>query len=135
MIDNNKSKEEQIEKLESVISIILIGGIILSLTLVSIGMVLYYSYRGGITNPHFTTKWQMGGSNFFVYIGNLISQIRPPFSFNAINIMAVGLVVLIITPFVRVLVSVIFFGLIRNFKYLLITSFVLILLGSSLIIH
>lgn len=73
MINNNKGKEEQIEKLESVISIILIGGIILSLTLVSIGMVLYYTQRGGITNPHFTVKWQMGGADFFVYVGNLIS--------------------------------------------------------------
>jgi uncharacterized membrane protein len=138
MINNNNNKnnkEEQTENLESIISIILIAGIILSLTLVSIGMILYYTHRGGITSPHFTTKWQMSGKNFFIYVGNLISEITTPSSFNAINIMALGLVLLIITPFVRVVVSVIFFGVCRNFKYVLITSFVLILLTSSLIIH
>jgi uncharacterized membrane protein len=131
---------DRIEKLESSISYILIVGVFLSLVLISIGLVSYYTPRGFSSEPHFTTKWQMDGSNFFAFIDNFISQLSSSastthFASNAIKIMALGLVILIITPFVRVFASVVFFGLSRNYKYLLITSFVLITLTVSLVAH
>lgn len=127
---------DRIEKLESTISYILIVGVFLSLVLISIGLVSYYTPRGFSSEPHFTTKWQMDGSNFFSYMDNFISlRSTTHFDSNAIKIMALGLVILIITPFMRVFASVVFFGLSRNYKYLLITSFVLITLTVSLIAH
>jgi uncharacterized membrane protein len=130
----------RIEKLETSISYILIVGVFLSLVLISIGLVSYYAPRGFSSQPHFTAKWQLDGSNFFAFINNFISQISSSASTThfpsiAIKIMALGLVILIITPFVRVFASVIFFGLKRNYKYFLITSFVLITLTVSLIAH
>jgi uncharacterized membrane protein len=127
---------DRIEKLESSISYILIVGVFLSFVLISIGLVSYYAPRGFSSEPHFTTKWQMHGSNFFAYIGNFIS-LRPTthFASSGIEIMALGIVILVITPFMRVLASVVFFGLSRNYKYLLITSFVLITLTVSLVVH
>jgi uncharacterized membrane protein len=131
---------DRIEKLESTISYILIGGVVLSMILISIGLVSYYLPKGFNTQPHFTMKWQMAGSNFFTYIDSFISQLTSPASnatvtFNAIKIMTLGLIILIMTPFVRVFASVIFFGLSRNYKYFLITSFVLIILAVSLLTH
>ena len=130
----------RIEKLESTISYVLIGGVVLSMILITIGLLSYYVPRGLSAQPHVTTKWQMGGSNFFAFIDNFISQLSSSastthFPSNAIKIMALGLVILIIIPFVRVFASVIFFGLSRDYKYFLITSFVLITLTVSLVAH
>jgi len=131
--------EERIDNLEGVISYILIGGIILSMLLIGIGLITYYIPKGISSSPHFTMKWKMGGSDFFTFVSNLISQFNfsssAPSSSNAIKIMTLGLVILIITPFTRVIASVVFFGLSKDFKYLFITSFVLILLTLSLTTH
>jgi uncharacterized membrane protein len=130
------ANEDRVEKLESSISYILIVGVFLSLVLISIGLVSYYAPRGFSSEPHFTTKWQMDGRNFFAYIDNFISlRSATHFASIGIEMMALGLVILIITPFVRVVASVVFFGLSRNYKYLLITSFVLITLTVSLVAH
>jgi uncharacterized membrane protein len=39
------------------------------------------------------------------------------------------------TPYLRVVASVVYFGLVRNAKYLIITLFVLIILTASLLVH
>ena len=118
-----------------VISYILVVGIILSLLTISLGLLLYYITTGK-TSPHFTPKWQIGGTDFFTYTRNLISYFTASyFAPNRITIMSLGIVLLIITPFIRVIASVIFFGYKRNFKYFLITSFVLIALTLSLVTH
>jgi len=49
------------------------------------------------------------------------------------QVLGLGIVVLMLTPYVRVLASVLYFGLVRNPKYLLITFFVLIVLTASLL--
>jgi uncharacterized membrane protein len=46
--------------------------------------------------------------------------------------MSVGVVILILTPYVRVLMSVLYFAWEKNTKYILITLFVLLLLTISL---
>jgi uncharacterized membrane protein len=40
-----------------------------------------------------------------------------------------------ITPYVRVLASVVYFGVVRNLKYVIITAFVLVILTASLLVH
>lgn len=79
----------------------------------------------------------MGGTDFFTFVANLIPNFTTPSSFdpNPIRIMTLDIVLLIVRPFIRVIAYVIFFGYKRNFKYFLMTSFVLIVLTLSLIIH
>ena len=40
-----------------------------------------------------------------------------------------------ITPYMRVVASVIYFGAARNVKYIVITTFVLVILTASLLVH
>jgi uncharacterized membrane protein len=53
----------------------------------------------------------------------------------AIGLMTLGIVLLILTPYIRAVLSVIYFGSRGNLKYLVITSFVLAILTVSLLIH
>lgn len=132
-------EKEGIDKLEAVISYILIGGVILSMVLIGIGLMTYYIPKGIGSSPHYTMKWKMSGSDFFAYVTNTILNFNfssyALSSSNEIKLMAIGIIILIITPFTRVIASVIFFGISRNLKYLFITSFVLILLTFSLTTH
>ncbi len=124
------------------ISYILIGGTIISLVLISTGLIIYYMPKGIESTPHFTMKWQMSGNNLFAYVTSLISKFHflsnsapSSFNINAIKIMALGLITLIMTPYVRVVASIIFFSLTKNFKYVFVTGFVLLILTISLIMH
>jgi len=49
--------------------------------------------------------------------------------------MTAGLVILILTPFLRVILSVFYFALKKDFKYVIITVFVLLALTISLLLH
>jgi uncharacterized membrane protein len=49
--------------------------------------------------------------------------------------MTLGLVALILTPYIRVITSVIYFTWKKNSKYVLVTLFVLITLTASLALH
>ena len=120
------------ETFETIVSYILIAGVILSLLTEITGLSLYYIQNGNLSFDY-SPQWQLKGANFFAYAANLITSFS--FGFNAISIMALGIVLLMITPYVRVIASVVYFGRIRDLKYLLFTIFVLTVLTVSLIIH
>jgi uncharacterized membrane protein len=140
------TRENKEEKLEIIISYILRIGLITSVVIISVGLLIYY-ISTGTSSPHFSPKWQMIGSDFFTYVRDLLLQIFRPsivsnnnitlsnYYYLSIRLMAVGVIVLMITPLVRVIVSLIFFGLTKDVKYIMITSFVLIVLTLSLITH
>jgi uncharacterized membrane protein len=87
MKDNKKKKEIT---LELIISYILVAGVILSLVIISYGLIQYYITTGK-TSPHFTSKWQIGGTDFFSYITNLNSYFTTSlFASNPIRIMALN---------------------------------------------
>ena len=121
------------EKLELVISYILIVGVIVSVALEAIGILSYYLLNRDL-NIIFQPQYALKGAGFFAYSGvtlqNLIQGSWTPF-----QILALGLVLLMITPYMRVVASVVYFGLVRNLKYLIITAFVLIILTASLMVH
>ena len=52
-----------------------------------------------------------------------------------ILLMIAGIVVLILTPFIRIIVSVVYFGREKNWKYVFITLFVLLVITLSLTLH
>jgi uncharacterized membrane protein len=119
-------------KLESAISVLLIIGVVLSLLLEITGIILLYiSYKELLLSqePGFFIK----GSNFFTF---LFDQLR----FNtgeslSIRLMTIGIVILMLTPFLRVVISAIYFAIRKNIKYTLITLFVLAVLTISLTLH
>jgi uncharacterized membrane protein len=73
------------------------------------------------------------GRDFFSFIYGLFSGQSNPGA--AIWLITVGIVLLILTPFVRVIISVFYFGWEKNFKYVVITLFVFVVLVLSLTLH
>ncbi len=101
----------------------------ISLLLEVIGILLYYlSYR------HFNISSErtlfIHGKNFFDFMIDLFKG--DDAGRKAAFLMSVGVVILILTPYVRVLMSVLYFAWEKNTKYILITLFVLLLLTISL---
>jgi len=119
-------------KLETIISYLLIAGVIVSLILEAIGIILYYGTYGNVQvsqNPNVFII----GQNFFAFI---IYQTQHLFGMqNALLFMLLGLIILILTPYIRAITSVIYFAWEKHYKYVLITLFVLIVLTVSLALH
>jgi uncharacterized membrane protein len=119
-------------KLETAISYLLIIGVSVSLLLEVAGLTLFY---GEYANLNIMEKGVafVHGQNFFSFIGRLFQGMYT--QSNAFLFMTMGLVMLILTPYVRVVASVIYFAWRKNRKYVLVTLFVLIILTISLTLH
>jgi uncharacterized membrane protein len=123
-------------KLETAISYLLICGVIISVLLISIGIALYYGETGNLhipTDPAKNPSVFIRGDNFFAYTIGVFEHLFG--SQNALVFVTVGLAVLILTPYVRAIASVLYFALEKNLRYVLITLFVLIVLTVSLALH
>ena len=118
--------------LETIISYILIVGVIASLILEVIGITLYYGTYGNLLVSQNRAVF-ISGADFFTFIANQTQNLVG--SQNALFFMTVGLIILILTPYVRAVTSVVYFGWERNRKYILITLSVLIVLTPSLALH
>jgi uncharacterized membrane protein len=116
-------------KFERIIGYILISGVVISLFLEVIGIILYYRSYGQFKILADHTVF-IHGKNFFYFLVELIQgeHIRQ----EAFWLMTLGIAILMLTPYVRVILSVIHFSRERNIKYVLITLFVLALLTISL---
>ena len=119
-------------KLESIISYLLIIGVMTSVVLEIIGLVLYFEAYGNLQVSQAPNVYINGG-NFFVFI---IERLQNLFvSENAVLFLTLGIIILILTPYVRAIASLVFFAWEGNRKYVLITLFVLVVLTISLILH
>lgn len=119
------------EKLDSLISYILIFGVLVSVAVETLGIAGYYSSNGNL-NILFQPGFAMKGTNFFSYAGKLFQELSVE-GWSPMQVLGLGIVVLMLTPYLRVVASVLYFGLARNPKYLLITLFVLFVLTASLL--
>jgi uncharacterized membrane protein len=117
---------------ERAISYLLIIGVITSLILELIGMIFFYHIYGNLDVSE-NGRMFILGDNFFNFMHRLFrgeyAQDR------SIFIMVLGISILILTPYLRVIMSVFYFIYERNFKYAAITLFVLMILTISLIAH
>jgi uncharacterized membrane protein len=111
------------------IGYILISGVVISLFLEVIGIILYYRSYGQFKILEDKAVF-IHGKNFFYFLVELIQgeHIRQ----KALWLMTLGITILMLTPYVRVILSVIHFSREKNLKYVLITLFVLTLLTISL---
>jgi uncharacterized membrane protein len=127
---NGKSDNE--EKFEKVISYLLITGVIISLILETAGVILLYSAYHSLDISHESGVY-IKAYDFFSLIYQQFQHIQ---TINpAILLMTLGIIILILTPYVRVITSVVYFTWQRNLKYVLITLFVLIVVTISLTLH
>jgi len=119
--------------LEEVIGYILIIGVTTSLIIESAGLALYVVGKGAIEIDLSDPEAYVRSRDFFAYIIDVVSSVlgNP----NYVDVMALGLVLLMLTPYLRVVASVVFFAFSRNYKYVVITLIVLAMLTVSLIAH
>jgi len=130
------SRNEQLgsgeSKLETVISYMLIVGVITSLLLELTGMVFLWRLYGRLDISQDPSLF-IRGRDFFSFIYQQIAtrQSAGP----GILFMTAGIIVLILTPYIRLVASVVYFAVENNIKYVVITLFVLIVVTLSLALH
>jgi len=124
--------EDKESKLETVISILLIAGVVASVALEAVGIALYFGVYGNVDVSSNSAVY-IQGENFFAFVVEKVQNLFV--SENALAFMTMGIVVLVLTPYIRGITSAIYFGWEKNWKYLAITLFVLLVLTLSLALH
>jgi uncharacterized membrane protein len=116
--------------MEILVGYILLGGVLLSMVLVSAGLMWRWIATGRLG-----LDYSIGGMNLFEFVLADARQVaadavRPRLLVN------LGIAALMLTPYVRVLASMLYFAFIeRNAKYTLFTGFVFSVLTYSLFLR
>lgn len=116
--------------MDSLVGYILMYGVGLSLLLICVALIWRL-----INTGHLWFDYTLSGMNLFQLVVAELSQamqahLRPRL------LLSLGIAVLMLTPFLRVLASVLYFLVVlKNWKYTLFTSIVLIVLTYSLFIR
>lgn len=116
--------------METLVGYILLGGVLLSVASLAAGLAWHWAITGqvGIDYP-------IAGVSLFQFLLADVSQVasgtvRPRL------LVSLGIAILMLTPYVRVLVSMLYFAFSEhNWKYTLITGFVFSVLTYSLLLR
>ena len=119
-------------KFELAISLLLGAGVVTSLILIGVGILLFYAEFGSLTISEKKVMF-LQEKNFFYFLYDLFREGNS--QGRALWTMTLGIAVLILTPYARVLLSVLYFFWEKDFKFSLITLFVLVILTLSLAAH
>jgi uncharacterized membrane protein len=126
------SATDKESKLESVISVLLIVGVVLSVLFEVIGIILYFGAYGNVQVSQ-SSEVFIRGENFFAFIYQTFESLFV--SQNALLFLILGIIILILTPYIRAITSFVYFAWERNRSYVLITLFVIVVLTISLALH
>jgi len=126
----DKTQSDYHFDMESLVGYILLTGVLLSVALLTVGFIWRWVRVGNLRFEH-----SIVGMNFFEFILSTLRQMASQ-AFRPRLFLNMGIGVLMLTPFVRVLASVFYFAFVeRNWKYTLFTSFVLSVLTYSLFLR
>jgi uncharacterized membrane protein len=126
------TQEDKESKLETAISILLITGVVVSVVLEAVGMALYFGAYGNVDVSRSPVVY-IEGENFFAFVVEKVQNLFV--AENALIFMTLGIIILVLTPYIRGITSAIYFGWEKNWKYVAITLFVLLVLTFSLALH
>ena len=116
--------------MEILIGYILLVGVLLSMALLIIGLVWHWATTG-----HLRLEYPIMGMNLFEFVQLSLRQIASG-TIHPRLMVNLGIAVVMFTPYVRVLASMLYFALVeRNLKYTLFTGFVLSVLTYSLFLR
>ena len=116
--------------MESLVGYILLTGVLLSVALLVVGFLWRWVRAGNLRFEH-----SIAGMNFFEFILSTLQQTASQ-AFRPRLFLNMGIAILMLTPFVRVLASVFYFAFAEhNWKYTLFTGFVLSVLTYSLFLR
>jgi len=120
-------------KLETAISYLLIAGIAASLVLILTGIVFFFRSHGNLNISLGDSSMYVHGKNFFNLIYELLVERYT--ADNAVFFITLGIVMMILTVYVRIIVSVVYFAWHKDIKYTLLTGLVFIAITLSLALH
>ena len=113
------------------ISWILRVGVTVSLVLELAG-VLLYTIQTGNQSLDLSAAWQFKGGDFFNFTSSTVMAIGTAIS--PLNVMSLGVMILMLTPYVRVVAGVVYYAVQRDWKYVWITLFVLAVITTGLVV-
>ena len=120
------------KRFEVAISYLLMAGVVTSLVLEIVGIALFRRFFGGFAISEEKIMF-LHGKNFFDFMASLFrGETEGTWG---LFLMTLGVVILVLTPYARVVMSVLYFAWVKNIKYVLITLFVLVVLSLSLAVH
>lgn len=121
--------------LQTGISWILRVGVILSVIFEGSGLLMEYLRTGTSTlcigGPGCDT-WRVAGGNFFNFAYSTFGSIAGGLS--ATGLISMGIVILMFTPYFRIAAAVVYYTVEKDWKYVLITFFVFLLITTALLI-
>lgn len=116
--------------MDELVGVILAGGVGLSAAFVTAGIIWRWAHTG---SPDL--HYEIAGANLFQFWLEDVRQVTAG-EFRPRLLVNLGLALLLITPYLRVVASTFYFALIeRNLKYTLFTGFVLAVLTYSLFLR
>ena len=116
--------------MDMVVGYVLLGGVVLSVLLVAGGLIWRW-IRTGIVGVDYT----IARENLFEFVAGEIRQVAAG-QFRPRLLVSLGIGTLMLTPYVRVLASLVFFAVAEhNWKYTAFTGFVLAVLTYSLFLR
>ncbi len=116
--------------LDTVVGYVLLIGVLMSMVLIALGILWRWFNTGQLG-----MDYAISGVNFFEFVLEDLRQmalgaIRPRL------LVSLGIATLMLTPFVRVFASMLFFALVdHNWKYTVFTAFVFLVLTYSLFLR
>jgi uncharacterized membrane protein len=131
--DGSVTKEARggLARLEAMISYILIIGVVASLVLEAVGLFLFYREHATLAISY-DRRLILHAHDFFEFLAGLFTS-HAAGGDGAYQLMALGMAILILTPYARAVLSVVYFASRRDFTYLAVTLFVLIVLTASML--
>jgi uncharacterized membrane protein len=116
--------------MEVMIGYVLLGGVAISAVLVVAGLAWHWARTG-----HLGMDYTISRMNLFEFVVMDAREVASA-AFRPRLLISLGIAVLMLTPYVRVLASMLFFAIAeRNWKYSLFTGFVLAVLTYSLFLR
>ena len=115
------------------ISWILRIGVILSVLFNAAGLLLDYAQTGSASlNLVPGSSWNVKGGNFFDFAYSTTSSLFG--GLTPVALASLGIVILMFTPYIRVIAAALYYGVERDWKYVAITSFVFAVITLGLYI-
>ncbi|MCL7382912.1 MAG: DUF1634 domain-containing protein [Thaumarchaeota archaeon] len=111
--------------LERIISYVLVGGVLASLILGLTGLVSYY------LENRLCLEIPLNGQSTLL-LGRFFNQ---AFQMNSYTLLSASILIILFTPYIRVLTSIIYFVKTRDYKFVILTSTVFITLTIILLVH
>lgn len=124
-------QQAQEQRMELLVGYLLLAGVLASSAMLITGMAWDV-----LRNGHMRLEYLITGMNFFQFLFTDLRALVSGSDFGPRTLVNMGIALLLLTPFIRVLASMVFFAVEeRSVKYTLFTLFVAVVLAYSLFLR